>query len=82
MLMKEEIKLAGRPYIFRFRQNTERTIEEIAQNYIYFPDRESLNDPLDSSPDLVYLTKNPEATSKLHRLVSEGIKDKAVKKYF
>jgi len=80
--MNEEINLAGRPYIFRFRQNTERTIEEIAENYIYFPDRESLNDPFDSSPDLVYLTKNPEATSKLYQLVSEGITDKAVKKHF
>jgi len=80
--MNEDINLAGPPYIFRFRQNTFRTIEEIAENYIYFPDRESLNDPFDSSPDLVYLTKNTEATMKLYKLVYEGITDKAVKKHF
>lgn len=80
--MNDEIKLAGKPYIFRFRQNTDRTIEEIAENYIYFPDRDSLNDPFDSSPDLVFLTKKPEATSKLYQLVSEGITDNEVKKYF
>lgn len=82
MSMNDEINLAGRPYVFRFRQNTERTIEEIADNYIYFPDRESLNDPFDSSPELVYLTNNPEATKKLYQLVFEGITDKAVKKDF
>ena len=80
--MNKEINLAGPPYIFRFRQNTERTIEEIANNYIFFPDRNALNDPFDSSPELVYLTKNPEATIKLYELVSQGITDQKAKEYF
>lgn len=80
--MSEEIKLAGKPYIFRFRQNSDRTIEEIEDKYIYFPDKDSLNDPFDSSPDLVFLTKSPEATSKLYQLVSDGITDNEVKKHF
>ena len=80
--MNWEINLAGPPYIFRFRQNSDRTIDEIANNYIFFPDRDSLNDPFDSSPDLVYLTKNPEATMKLYRLVAKGITNKEVKGHF
>ncbi|WP_224489567.1 DUF2971 domain-containing protein [Robertkochia flava] len=80
--MNEEINLTGPPYIFRYRQNTERTLDEIANNYIFFPDRDSLNDPFDSSHDLVYLTRNPDATKILHQLVSERISEPTLKKQF
>ncbi len=80
--MIREVFKAGPPYIFRFRGNTDRTIDEIVNNYIFFPDRNSLNDPYDSSHELVYLTKNPEATNELFRLVSKSITDIEVKRYF
>jgi len=80
--MNGEINLSGPPYIFRFRQNSERTIDEIANNYIFFPDRDSLNDPFDSSPDLVYLTKNREATIKFYQLVAKDITGEEVKEDF
>ena len=53
--MLEEIKKAGKPYVFRYRQDNIFTLEEIKDSYIYFQKRELLNDPFDSTPDLVDL---------------------------
>ena len=80
--MNYEIKKAGRPYVFRFRPNSDRTIDEIANNYIFFADRNSLNDPFDSSPELVKLTKNPKEIEKFYHLISNSMKDENVKEYF
>ena len=51
--MIDEIKKAGKPYVFRYRPNNEFTLEEINDSYIYFQKRELLNDPFDSAPDLI-----------------------------
>ncbi|MDO7171033.1 DUF2971 domain-containing protein [Mariniflexile sp. AS56] len=80
--MDDEIKKAGRPYVFRFRPDSDRTIDEIVNNYIFFADRNSLNDPFDSSPELVRLTENSEEIAKFYDLISESITDKKVKEYF
>lgn len=53
--MFEEIKKAGKPYVFRYRPDNEFTLDEIKESYIYFQKRELLNDPFDSTPDLVDL---------------------------
>lgn len=50
-----EIERAGKPYVFRYRPNNEFTLDEIKNSYIYFQKRELLNDPFDSTPDLVDL---------------------------
>lgn len=80
--MNNEINKAGRPYIFRFRPDSDRSIDEIANNYIYFADRDSLNDPFDSSPELVELTKNPDEIKKFYDLISKNITDEKVKRHF
>lgn len=53
--MFEEIKKAGKPYVFRYRPNNDFTLDEIKESYVYFQQRELLNDPFDSTPDLIDL---------------------------
>ncbi|SOU89897.1 MULTISPECIES: hypothetical protein [Tenacibaculum] len=53
--MIEEAEKSGRPYIFRYRPNNEFTLDEIENSYIFFQKRELLNDPFDSTPDLIDL---------------------------
>lgn len=53
--MFEEIKKAGKPYVFRYRPDNDFTLDEIKESYIYFQKRELLNDPFDSTPDLIDL---------------------------
>ncbi|WP_430412710.1 hypothetical protein [Kordia sp.] len=56
--MLKEIEKAGKPYIFRYRSDNDFTLDEIENSYIYFQKRELLNDPFDSTPDLIELKKN------------------------
>jgi len=51
--MKQEVEKAGMPYLFRYRKDNDFTLDEIENSYIFFSDREALNDPFDSSPDLI-----------------------------
>lgn len=53
--MYDEIKHAGKPYVFRYRPDNDFTLDEIKESYIYFQKRELLNDPFDSTPDLIDL---------------------------
>ena len=55
--MIEEIKRAGKPFVFRYRADNDYTLDEIERSYIYFQKRELLNDPFDSTPDLIELKK-------------------------
>ena len=55
MLRIQEIKKAGKPYVFRYRLDNDFTLDEIKNSYIYFQKRELLNDPFDSTPDLIEL---------------------------
>jgi Protein of unknown function (DUF2971) len=80
--MNDELRESGRPYIFRFRPNSNRTIQEIAQNYIFFADRNSLNDPFDSNPELVKLTENSQEIEKFYNLVANKIAEKSVRANF
>lgn len=80
--MKEEIELAGPPYIFRYRPNNDFTLDELEDNYIYFSDIDSLNDPFDSNPKLIRLTENKEEWENFHRLMSNNIKEELTQSYF
>ncbi len=51
--MIEEINKAGKPYISRYRPDNDYTLSEIRDSYIYFQKRELLNDPFDSTPNLI-----------------------------
>lgn len=53
--MKQEVEIAGYPYLFRYRPDNTNTLDEIEKSYVYFSDRESLNDPFDSNPNLINL---------------------------
>jgi hypothetical protein len=53
--MLKEIEKGGKPYVFRYRPDNDFTLDEIKNSYIYFQKRELLNDPFDSTPNLVEL---------------------------
>jgi hypothetical protein len=53
--MLKEIEKAGKPYLFRYRPDNDFTLDEIENSYVYFQKRELLNDPFDSTPDLIEL---------------------------
>jgi len=55
--MLEEVKKTGRPYLFRYRPDNDFTLDEIKSSYVFFQKRELLNDPFDSTPDLIDLKK-------------------------
>ncbi len=53
--MLKEIEKSGKPYLFRYRPDNDFTLDEIENSYIYFQKRELLNDPFDSTPNLIQL---------------------------
>jgi len=72
----------GRPFVFRFRPPNENTISELKDGYIWFSDRNSLNDPLDSNPEFVKISNKPDEQKLLYDTISESILDKRTKSYF
>lgn len=72
----------GRPFVFRFRPPNENTISELKENYIWFLDRDSLNDEFDSNPEFVKLSTNPEEQKLLYNTIAEHILDPKTKAYF
>ena len=79
--MKPELSKFGSPYAFRYRADNDYTIDEIENNYIYFANRDQLNDPFDSSPAYIELT---QSKGELELLQSEMLKvtnDPLIKDY-
>ena len=72
----------GPPYVFRFRPPNENTMSELDEGYIWFSDRNSLNDPLDSNPEFVQLSSDPEEQKLLYDTVADSLLDEATKRYF
>lgn len=72
----------GVPYVFRFRPPNENSLSELKEKYIWFSDRDSLNDKLDSNPEFVQLSTNPEEIRLLYDTVAKHILDPLTKKYF
>ncbi|BAO55229.1 DUF2971 domain-containing protein [Nonlabens marinus] len=72
----------GIPHVFRFRPPNENTLSELKENYIWFSDRDSLNDELDSNPEFVKLSTNPEEVKLLYNTIAENILDPQVKAYY
>ena len=72
----------GVPFVFRFRPPNENTLSELKEKYIWFSDRDSLNDELDSNPEFVQLSINPEEIRLLYDTVAEHLPDPLTKKYF
>jgi len=72
----------GRPNVFRFRPPNENTISELENGYIWFSDRNSLNDELDSNPEFVKLSKKPDEQKLLYNTIADSILDVRTKKFF
>lgn len=58
--MTSELKNIGIPYAFRYRPDNDYALDEIENHYIYFANRDELNDPFDSSPAYIQLTQSKE----------------------
>ncbi|MDY7396606.1 DUF2971 domain-containing protein [Aureibaculum sp. 2210JD6-5] len=72
----------GRPFVFRFRPPNENTISELENGYIWFSDRNSLNDELDSNPEFVKISTNLDEQKLLYSTISNSILDERTKRYF
>lgn len=48
----------GVPHVFRFRPPNDYALNEIEENYIWFSDRNSLNDEMDANPEFVRILTN------------------------
>ena len=72
----------GRPYVFRFRPPNNNTLSELAEGYIWFSDRNSLNDPLDSNPEYVKISSDANELKLLYDTIANSLLDPVLKKYF
>lgn len=82
-IMRENFPIKmGRPFVFRFRPPNENTISELKDGYIWFSDRNSLNDPLDSNPEFVKISTKPDEQMLLYKTIADGILDERTKAYF
>lgn len=72
----------GVPNVYRFRPPNEHTISEIRENYVWFSDRDSLNDKMDSNPEFVKLSPEPKEVKLLYDTIAGYILDPETKKYF
>ncbi len=79
---KLEIEKGGVPYLFRYRSNSDYTVDEIKNNYIFFPNSEMLNDPFDASHKLVKIDENEMSISKSIEVIKERLKNEDAIKYF
>ena len=80
--MEEEVRKGGKTYVFRYRPDNEFTLDEIENSYIYFSDRESLNDPFDSSPDLIKFMSGKSDIKASYQFLREQIPSEELKLYF
>lgn len=84
MNIEETIEFANnkKPYVFRYRQNCENTLSEIADSYIYFPTNEKLNDPFDANHKLINIPNNSMAISNWANSLSNNFDNQVAKDYF
>lgn len=79
--MKPELSKFGAPFAFRYRSNNDYTLDEIEKNYVYFANRDQLNDPFDSSPSYIELTESQEELELLQLELLKDTTDPLVKDY-
>lgn len=82
--MKEDLEVnkTGLNYVFRYRTDSKFAIDEIKNNYIFFPNREQLNDPFDASSKLLNVKCNPENYENYMELFISKISDDLVLRHF
>jgi hypothetical protein len=72
----------GPPFVFRFRPPNKNTLSELRENYIWFSDRDSLNDEFNSNPEFAQLSSDTEEQKLLYNTIAKSILDESTKKYF
>jgi hypothetical protein len=80
--MRFEKEFSGFPYVFRFRSPSKWTISELEEGYVYFANRNELNDPHDSNPKLVQFTKNTTDLKKFYEFIGSSFPDEESKEDF
>ena len=77
-----EINKSGPPNIFRYRPDSKYSNDEIENNYIYFSNREELNDPYYCIGRLIELTDKAAELEKTYRILLNNFFDPISKQYF
>lgn len=75
-------EFGGYPYIFRFRSPNENSISELEESYVYFSNRDNLNDPHDANPRMVNFTENPSELVNFFNFMANSFPDEKSKAEF
>lgn len=62
------------PLIYRFRSDSNFTLDELENSYVYFQNPKKLNDPFECCYYLMYVTRNPIELKKLYRLIAPKLR--------
>lgn len=81
-MIKLEIQNNKAPYLFRYRTDNTNTLDELRNNYIYFPSNEKLNDPFDANSEMLEISKDGAELQKFYDLMLSQILDINSRKYF
>lgn len=76
-----EFANSGQPYLFRYRQDNENTLNEIEGNYIYFSTNEKLNDPFDANHKFINISEDLKEINNLYYSIISQYPNNKVKKY-
>ena len=80
--MENKIIKFESPYIFRYRNDVTRTLEEIENQYIFFSTRDKLNDEDDSDPKNINFQKSKIDKRKLYSHYLKAMQDERTKNTF
>lgn len=80
--MENKIIKFESPYIFRYRNDVTRTLEEIENQYVFFPTRDSLNDEDDSDPKNINFQKSKIDKKELYSFLLKRFSNERSKNTF
>ncbi len=80
--MDNKLEIIGAPNVFRYRSSTNYVIDELKNHYMYFPDKNELNDPFDTHPGLINLTSDKDEISKAYTIIAQNISEPKVLEYY
>lgn len=72
----------GYPYVYRFRSGSERTISELEDGYVFFANRNELNDPFDSNPNMVSVTADENELKQFYNFMAGTFPNEIAKQDF
>jgi len=80
-MKNDDISKSGAPFLFRYRPNNENTLDEIDKGYVYFSDRNSLNDPFDSDPSRINFNINKADIQKYYDITINQCQSEEQKRF-